>query len=96
MQRVQKLEPLLKDALPKLFLVQVSGAESGDTCEMGWDKLIQPLGQGSYDVRALLQTLKELGYAGPVGVIGFGIRQPAKTHLKESISFWREMEGAWK
>jgi len=86
---VQDLTPLLKRALPRLFIVQVSGAESGDTKAMGWDKLIQPLGRGSYDVKGLLQVLKDLNYTGPIGVIGFGIKQPAKQHLKQSIAFWR-------
>jgi len=89
LQGVQDLAPLLKKALPGLFIVQVSGAESGDTRSMGWDKLIQPLGQGSYDVNGLLQILEDLGYQGPIGVIGFGIRQPASQHLRQSIAFWR-------
>ncbi|MFT5905163.1 MAG: hypothetical protein ACI9E1_000756 [Cryomorphaceae bacterium] len=58
---------------------------------MGWDKLIQPLGSGSYDVKSLLLTLRELNYKGPIGVIGYGIKQPAKEHLKQSISFWRNL-----
>jgi sugar phosphate isomerase/epimerase len=87
---VQDLAPLLKQALPKLFLVQISGAESGDTKQMGWDKLIQPLGQGSYDVKKLLRVLDKLEYRGPVGVIGYGLKQPAKQHLRQSISFWRK------
>ena len=91
-QGVQDLAPLLKQAMPKLFLVQVSGAETGDTQAMGWDKLIQPLGQGSYDVGAVFRTLKALNYSGPVGVIGFGIRQPAKKHLKQSIDYWQGMD----
>ena len=87
----QDLAPLLKRALPKLFLVQISGAEGGDTKSMGWDKLIQPLGQGSYDIKGLLKTLDDLGYQGPVGVIGFGLKQPAREHLKQSIEFWQKM-----
>ena len=86
---VQDLAPLLKKALPKLFIVLVAGAEIGNTKAMGWDKLIQPLGQGSYDIKRLLQTLKDLNYAGPIGVIGYGIKQPAKQHLKQSISYWQ-------
>lgn len=88
---VQDLKPLLKRALPKLFLVQVSGAEIGDTRKMGWDQLIQPLGQGSYDVKGLLKTLKELDYRGPIGIIGYGIKQPAAKHLGQSIAFWRKI-----
>jgi sugar phosphate isomerase/epimerase len=92
-QGMQDLEALLKTALPKLFLVQVSGAETGDTTKMGWDKLIQPLGQGDYDVGAIFRILKNLDYTDPIGVIGFGMRQPAKEHLKASITYW---QNAWK
>ncbi len=92
MRGVQDLAPLLKRALPKLFIVQVSGAGKGDTRTMGWDKLIQPLGQGGYDVGELLKTLRELDYSGPVGVIGFGLKQPAREHLRQSIDFWRKMK----
>ena len=86
---VQDLAPLLKKALPRLFHVQISGAESGETKSMGWDKLIQPPGKGSYDVKELLRILRDLDYKGPVGAIGFGIKQPARQHLKQSISFWK-------
>ena len=89
---VQDLKPLLKKALPQLKLVQISGAESGDTQSMGWDKLIQPLGSGSYDVKKLLSILNDLNYRGPVGVIGFGIKQPAAKHLKQSMTFWRSID----
>ena len=88
---MQDLEPLLQNALPKLFLVLVSGADSGDTRAMDWDRLIQPLGQGSYDAAALLGTLRKLGYKGPVGVIGYGLKQPAREHLRQSIQFLRDV-----
>jgi sugar phosphate isomerase/epimerase len=87
---MQDLKPLIQKALPELFLVLVSGADSGNTRAMGWDRLIQPLGHGSYDVAALIGTLRELGYKGPVGVIGYGLKQPAKEHLRQSIGFWRQ------
>lgn len=89
---VHDLAPLLKESLPKLFIVQVSGAETGDTRTMGWDKLIQPLGQGGYDVRNIFRILKDLEYRGPIGVIGYGIKLPAKQHLKQSIAYWKESQ----
>ena len=36
-------------ALPYLFMVSINGADSGNTKEMGWDRLIQPLGEGTFD-----------------------------------------------
>jgi len=34
--------------------------------------------------------LKELGYKGPVGVIGYGLIQPAREHLRQSIQILRK------
>jgi len=67
----------------------IAALETGETKSMGWDKLIQPLGKGSYDVRELLRFLRDFDYKGPIGVIGFGIEQPARQHLKQSTSFWK-------
>ena len=60
-------KPLLKRAMPRLWAVSINGADSQDD-KPGWDHYIQPLDKGSFDVGALLTTLKELGYKGPVGL----------------------------
>ena len=57
--------------MPHLFFVTVNGADQGDTRMMNWDRLIRPLGQGSYEVGGLMRMLKELDYSGPVGFQGF-------------------------
>lgn len=52
--------------MPYLFLVSINGADEGNTHKIGWDRLIQPLGEGNYDVLNVLRILKDLGYKNPI------------------------------
>ena len=81
------MERLMKQALRYLFVVTINGADS----EGGWDKLIQPLDQGSFDVRGFLATLKGLGYTGPIGLQGYGIPGDVHENLKRSMAAWRKL-----
>ncbi|MBE0535591.1 MAG: sugar phosphate isomerase/epimerase [Phycisphaerae bacterium] len=81
----------LQQAMPYLFQVSVNGADSGDTRSMNWDRLIQPLDSGTYDVARLLRTLRELGYTGPIALQGYGIKGDPKQNLARSIQAWRKM-----
>ncbi len=81
----------LQRAMPYLFQVSINGADSGDTKTMNWNRLIQPLGSGTYDVGGVLKTLKELGYAGPVGLQGYAVKGDSKENLKRSIQAWRKL-----
>lgn len=83
--------PILKESLPYLFVVSTSGAESGDTKKMGWDKLIQTLDKGSFDNYKLLKYLKDIGYKGPVGLQGYRIKGDPKETLSSSMKAWRKI-----
>jgi len=85
--------PVLKAALPRLMFVTINGADYGDTQAMGWDRLIQPLGSGSYDVAAFLGKVRAAGYTGPVGFQGFGIKRDLREVLVQTIAAWRKMGG---
>jgi sugar phosphate isomerase/epimerase len=85
--------PVLKAALPRLMFVTINGADSGDTKAMGWDRLIQPLGSGSYDVAAFMEKVWVAGYKGPVGFQGFGIKRDAREVLAETMAAWRKIIG---
>lgn len=81
------LDLLIRKVKPKLFVVTLNGAEPpGD-----WDKLIQPLDKGTYDLKPLLITLKSVGYTGPVGLQGYGIQEPVKEHLPRSMQTWKKL-----
>ena len=86
------LEPLLKEAMPHLFVVTINGADAGLGRRGGWDKLIQPLGSGTFDLYALLKTLRNLGYTGPIGLQCYGLRGDARDHLARSIAAWRKLQ----
>ena len=83
--------PLIKEALPRLNFITINGADNGDTQNLGWDKLIQPLGRGSYDVGAFVAKTRAAGYRGPFGFQGFGIKMDSKELLKESMEGWGKM-----
>ena len=83
-------KPLLKQAMPRLWAVSINGADEFDE-KPGWDRYIQPLGQGSFDVGKLLRTLKELGYKGPIGLQCYGIGGDAREHLARSMTAWQEL-----
>ena len=90
----KNLELRLKEAMPCLFAVNINGADGGATKDMGWDRLIQTLDRGSYDVGGMLKTLKRLGYAGPVGLQGFAIPGDCRENLTRSMRKWRDLTAA--
>lgn len=83
-----RLEETLEEAMPYLFVVAINGA---DPPPGGWDKLIQPLGSGSFDVAGLLRTLHRLGYNGPVGLMCYGLGGDAEVHLRQSMAAWNRL-----
>ncbi len=81
-------KPLLKENAGKLFCVTICGAKIGASA---WSNgLIQPLDQGDFDNRAVLATLKEIGYAGPVGIMCYGIPGDTREHLQRSMKTWKQ------
>ena len=82
--------PLLRKALPRLWAVSINGADAFDD-KPGWDRYIQPLDKGNFDVAGLLRTLRELGYTGPVGLQCYGIGGDAREHLARSMATWKNL-----
>ena len=87
----KNLKPLLASAMPHLFAVSIHGADRATEIHAGTGNWIQPLGRGSFDVGALLETLQDLGYRGPIGLQCYGIRGDARDHLAQSMAAWREL-----
>ncbi len=83
----QNMNGLLDLAKPYLFVVTINGADT----EGGWDRLIQPLDKGSFDIRSFLQGLRRIEYTGPIGLQGYGIKGDVHENLKRSITAWREL-----
>ena len=79
---------LIEAAMPRLNFITINGADAGDTRKLGWDKLIQPLGRGTYDVGTFVAKTRAAGYRGPFGFQGFGIKMDSKDLLKETMEGW--------
>ncbi len=79
--------PLLREHAHRIFAATINGATQGATT---WtDGLIRPLDEGDFDNRALLATLCEAGYRGPVGLMCYGIPGDAREHLARSMAVWK-------
>lgn len=81
----------LQMALPRLRAVSINGADERDESG-GWDRYIQPLDSGSFDMSAFLRTLRELGYSGPIGLQCYGIGGDTREHLARSMAAWRRLQ----
>lgn len=57
----------------------------------GWERYIQPVGEGDFEVGGFLRTLKELGYRGPIGLQCYGIGGDTRGRLVRSIGAWRKL-----
>jgi sugar phosphate isomerase/epimerase len=89
--RQENLQARLKEAMPYLFAVSINGADGGDTNNLGWDRLIQTLDRGSFDVGRVLTLLKQLGYTGPIGLQCYAIRGDIRDNLRRSIDAWHNL-----
>jgi sugar phosphate isomerase/epimerase len=86
------LEARLRLARPYLFQVTINGADPpGD-----WDKLIQPLDRGSFDVHRVLKLLKDLDYTGPIGLQCYAVKGDKYENLKRSMAVWRDFQARLK
>ncbi len=86
-------KPLLKQAMPRLWAVSLNGADEFDE-KPGWERYIQPLDKGNFDVAGFLRTLRDLGYRGPIGLQCYGIGGDTREHLARSMTAWRKMNEA--
>ena len=85
------MKQLMELALPHLFLVTINGADSNPALDKSWDRLIQPLGQGSFDVYGFIKTLHDLGFKGPVGLQCYAVKGDKYENLKRSMAAWKEI-----
>lgn len=71
-------------------MISINGADTGNTKEMGWDQLIQPIGEGTFDTYKLVKLAKDNGYEGPFGLQCYNIKQDCETALSKSMDTWHE------
>jgi len=88
-------EEKLVDAMPYIYMISLNGADSGDTQNMDWDRLIQPLGEGTFDTYKLVKLAKDNGFSGPFGLQCYNIKQDADVALTKSINTWKEYKRSY-
>ena len=84
------IDDKIKEFMPLLFAVNICGADDGDTRQMGWDRLIQPLGQGSFNTYHFIKVLLDNGYKGPFGLQCYNLKGDVVMTLTESLKIWDE------
>ncbi len=89
----EKIPSLLQQAKDVLFTVTVSGADAGVTGQK-WDQLIQTLDKGTFDTGIVLRTLQQIGFSGPIGFQGYGIKADARSILAPTMQAWRRLSAA--
>lgn len=87
-QGPEGLKEKLRLAHPYLFILQINGADK----KGGWDQLIQPLGQGEFDVHGLLRMVKQLRFDGPVALQCYAIKGDKKENLRRSMEAWKSYQ----
>ena len=85
-----RIPELLRQVKPRLFMVTINGADTGSS-DAGWDRLIQTLDHGSFDVVPVLRILRDIGYDGPIGLQGYGWKGDVRDNLARSIDAWRRL-----
>jgi sugar phosphate isomerase/epimerase len=88
--RERHYRALLERAGSRLLAVSINGADTFDE-QPGWDRYIQPLDRGSFEIAAFVRTLRELNYSGPIGLQCYGLGGDAREHLARSMAAWRRM-----
>ncbi len=82
-----RFDQLLEEAAPYLFLVSINGADH----EGGWDKLIQPLGKGNFDLNRLLRKIFAIGYEGPIGLQCYQVPGDTLANLEHNMKQWKSI-----
>lgn len=92
----ENLEKVINLTLPKLFAVSICGADGGDTKNMDWDRLIQPLGKGSFDTYRVVEILAEKGFQGPIGLQCYNLKGAPETYLPQSSEAWKAFKQRYR
>ncbi len=87
-----RLPGIVRRAAPLLDLVTVNGAT--DRPAPGWTNHIKLLGDGDYDVVAVLRALREARYTGPVGVQFYNVPGDPDENLAATRRAWETLLAA--
>ncbi|MFH1744291.1 MAG: TIM barrel protein [bacterium] len=82
------LKKIAETVLPHLNCVTINGSRK-NAADLPVEEGILPLGEGDYDVEEFVEMFVDLGYRGPVGLQGYGIKGDIRAKLRRSIKEWR-------
>jgi sugar phosphate isomerase/epimerase len=85
----KNLDRVLQMARPYLTMVTINGTSGYDPQNVG--RWIQVLGEGTFDVGAVLKGLRKVDYRGPIGIIAYGIKGDRRDILSRSIQAWKKL-----
>lgn len=88
----ENLEKVINLTLPKLFAVSICGADGGETKDMNWNRLIQPLGKGTFNTYRIVEMLADKGYRGPIGIQCFNLKGVPEPYLEKSSEAWKSFK----
>jgi sugar phosphate isomerase/epimerase len=77
----ENMEEVMKLAMPYLFMVTINGSSPEGS--------IETLDKGEFDVYKFLRKLNKLGYTGPIGLQGYGLKGDVRENLSRSMKAWR-------
>ncbi len=92
----KNIERKIVEYAPWLFAVNICGADDGDTQKMDWDRLIQPLGQGTFDTYLFVKLLIDNGYKGAFGLQCYNLKGDARQTLLNSLQTWKSFKIKYK
>jgi sugar phosphate isomerase/epimerase len=79
------VEERVRQVASKTWMVSIHGADQ----EGDWDRLIQPLDSGRFNVQALVKAFQAAGYKGPFGLQCYNLSGDLQQNLKRSLNAWR-------
>lgn len=86
-----KLDETIRQAADLLMMVSINGADAKQP-GLGWDRLIQPLGHGDFDVADFLRKIRQTGYEGPIGLQCYAVPGDPIENLQQSMRTWRQYQ----
>lgn len=86
-----QLDQTIRQAADRLMMVSINGADRKQP-GFGWDRLIQPLGQGDFDVADFLRKIRQAGYEGPIGLQCYAVPGDPVENLQQSMRAWKRYQ----
>lgn len=85
-----RIRQVIEEAAPYLFVATINGAD-GRIQGHDLKRAIQPLGRGDFDVGAVLEMLREVGFSGPIGLQCYHVEGDPAQVLAASFRAWKKL-----